>query len=120
VCTTRLVTVVVDIDDARVRVSLLRDLVHVWAGRQAGPDVEKLPDPGIAEEPDRADQELAVAARVNAHVRHQLEPAVADCPVDREVVLTAEPVRLMQKPRLLRLSPSICETLRKLMTRRAR
>jgi hypothetical protein len=52
---------VVDIDDAGVRVGLLRDLARVRAGRQAGPDVEELPDPGIAEEPDRADQELAVA-----------------------------------------------------------
>ena len=47
-------------DPDSARIGPLRYFVHVRAGRQAGPDVEELPDPGIAEKLDRADQEEGV------------------------------------------------------------
>ncbi len=41
--------VVVDVHDAGVRGDLLGDLVGVLRGRQAGAQVEKLPDPGLGQ-----------------------------------------------------------------------
>jgi hypothetical protein len=54
--------VVVDVHHARAGVARLGDLVDVRAARQPAADVDELADPGIAQEADRAHQELAVAA----------------------------------------------------------
>lgn len=44
VCTTRLATVVVDVDDPAVRRDPLGDVMGVVGRRQTGPDVQELPD----------------------------------------------------------------------------
>lgn len=58
VCTSRLATVVVHVDDPAPRRDQLGDLVSVASGRQAGTNVEELPDPRFFREvPHGAAQE---------------------------------------------------------------
>jgi hypothetical protein len=84
--------VVVDVDDAGVRVSFLRSLVRVRAGRQPGADIEELADPRIAQECDRADEEVAVTARGIQHLWHKLQASLGHLPVGGEVVLATQHV----------------------------
>src|SRR5690349_8573461 len=70
----------------------LGDLMDVRAARQPAADVDELADPGIAQEADRAHQELAVAAYGVQDLRHHVQHLVGGCPVRGEVVLTAQPV----------------------------
>jgi hypothetical protein len=51
------------------------------AGGQAGPDVEELPDAGVAQEPDRAQEELAVGAGAVADLRHHRQRHFRGVPV---------------------------------------
>jgi hypothetical protein len=53
--------VVVDVDHPGRRLDRLRDLVHVAPGRQAGAEVEKLPDPGLARQEAAAGEILTGA-----------------------------------------------------------
>jgi hypothetical protein len=50
VCTTRLATVIVHVDDAGLRGHALRDVVRVVGGRDAGPEIEELTDAGLGRE----------------------------------------------------------------------
>jgi hypothetical protein len=84
--------VVVDVDDAGVRVSFLRRLVRVRAGGQPGADIEELADPRIAQESDRPDEELAVAARGVQHLWHKLQASLGRLPVGGEVVFATQDV----------------------------
>jgi hypothetical protein len=85
--------VVVDIDDPGGRVDRLDDLVDVGAGRDAGAEVEELPDPQLpGKEAHGPTHEAAVLQDADAdaweHGRDRL-PGVA---VGGEVVLAAKPV----------------------------
>jgi hypothetical protein len=85
--------VVVDVDDAARRVHPLGDLVGVVDGRQAGADVEKLADVGLAREiPDRAREEIPESARLINDAWIDLAELVAGRTVDFVVVLAPEPV----------------------------
>jgi hypothetical protein len=85
--------VVVHVDDPRLRRYLLSDLVSVVGGRQAGADVEELPDPGLAGQvTDRADQETALHMGDIGDVGKHPQDHVADLAVGREVILAAQQV----------------------------
>jgi hypothetical protein len=86
--------VVVHVHHARASAARLGDLVDVRAARQPAAEVGELADPGIAEEADRAHQELAVAAHGVQDLRHHGQHLLGGCPVRGEVVLTAQPVVL--------------------------
>src|SRR5882672_12761191 len=89
VCTTRLATVVVNVDDAGVRRDALRDLVRVAGGRYARAEVEELPHPGLGREVANGPAE---EGPVGAHPvaqpgRHREHPVTRDA-VGCEVVFT--------------------------------
>jgi hypothetical protein len=85
--------VVVDVDDPAVRRLALGDLVGVVRGRDAGADVEELPDAGLpGQVPHRPGQELAVGLHRLRQLRIRLQGQLARLAVGGEVVLAAEPV----------------------------
>jgi hypothetical protein len=85
--------VVVDVDDPGRGRDRLRHLVHVIRGRQAGPDVEELPNAGLGGQvPDRAAEERPVLARGDADGRVGLQDLLGGLAVGRKVVLAAEEV----------------------------
>ena len=49
--------IMVDIDDARIRIDRTGHLMDAPIGRQAGADVEELPDAPLSQKPDGAAQE---------------------------------------------------------------
>ena len=79
----------VGVDDPGVRVGLLGDLVHVALGRDAGADVEELPDARGAEEPHGVAEELAVGPREGAHVGLDGQQRPAEVLIGQEVVAAA-------------------------------
>jgi hypothetical protein len=64
VCTTRLATVVVEVDDAGGRLDPLRDLVHVVRGREPGTDIQQLPEADLA---DQVTDDPAERVPLSAH-----------------------------------------------------
>jgi hypothetical protein len=84
--------IVVDVHDPRLRGEPLRDLVGVVGGRQAGADVEELPDALVDQIADAAGEELPVGARRVHDARDMPGDLVARAPIGLEVVLSAEPV----------------------------
>ena len=85
--------VVVHVDHPALGGDGLGDLVAVGRGRDAGPDVEELPDPRLGGQvADRAGHEGTVGAHRVDQVRIGLQRRVAGRPVHRVVVLAAEPV----------------------------
>jgi hypothetical protein len=96
VCTTRLATVIVGVDDQGIRCLALGHLVDVVGRRQPGPDVEELPDPHLGgQEPDAAGEEGPVRAHRVDDVRVGLQGLLAKLPVRREVVLAAQLVIIL-------------------------
>src|SRR5262249_43294468 len=85
--------VVVHVDHVAAGRDVLRDLVGVVRGRDAGADVEELADPRLpGQVTHRAGQEGAVGAdRVN-DVRIGLDRLLTGRPVGGEIVLAAQPV----------------------------
>jgi hypothetical protein len=85
--------VVVHVDDLRLGGEPLGDLVRVLGGRQAGADVQELADAGLAGQvADRPAEKCPVGAGLLDDARQHLHDLLTDLPVDREVVLAAEPV----------------------------
>ena len=71
--------VVVDVDDARLRGDLLRDLVHVARRGQPGPDVDELADADLADqEADHPPQDGALRAYRQMDLRVSGLDLVAD------------------------------------------
>src|SRR6185437_4366282 len=92
-CTTRLATVVVDVDDPGGGRDRLGDLVGVARGGNAGPDVEELADPRLPREvTDGTAKERPVGPHGERHPGVDLEPLLGGLPVGREVVLAVEQV----------------------------
>ena len=82
--------IVVDVDDPGIRRDRLGDLMGVVGGRQAGTDVQELPDPRFAGQvPDRPAQEYPVGSSVVADAGVELPDLITDLAVDRVVVLAA-------------------------------
>jgi len=91
VCTTHLATVVVRVHDAAVRGDRLRDLVGVARTRQAGADIEELPDaPFAGQVPHCPGEELAVLPDAGAQRRQAQQCGLCCLAVDREVVLAPQ------------------------------
>jgi hypothetical protein len=85
--------IVVHVDHAGRRRDRLGDLVGVVRGRDAGADVEELPNAGLGRQvAHRATQERTVRAHGEDQVRIGLESLVARVPVDLVIVLAAQPV----------------------------
>src|SRR5690606_32810703 len=85
--------VVVDVDDPHAGVDGPGDLVDVVLARQAGADVEDLPDPGLAHQVGHAAaQEGAVVPGDLPDLGDHGAHGVGGPPVDLEVVLAAEQV----------------------------
>src|SRR5690606_27154672 len=85
--------VVVDVDDPGLGRDGLGDLVGVVGGGQPGADVQELPGPRLAGQVgDGADQERPGGAGQIGDLGQDPQDLVADLPVDRVVVLAAEPV----------------------------
>ena len=85
--------VVVDVDHPRLGGDGLRHLVGVVRRRQAGADVEELADALARRQvAHRAGEEPPVGLDRQDRLRVDLQRLLADLPVDREVVLAAEPV----------------------------
>src|SRR5205823_14745369 len=77
----------------RLRRHLLGDLVRVVGRRQAGADVEELPDPGLAGQVAHGPgEEPALQPGDVGDAREHLQDRVADLAVGREVVLAAQQV----------------------------
>jgi len=79
----------VGVDDPGARAG---HLVHVALGRDTRADVQELADPGVAQEPDGADEEGPVLPRGDAHLRHVPQPDLGHLPVGGEVVPAAQHV----------------------------
>jgi hypothetical protein len=85
--------VVVHVHHPALRRDGLGDLVGVACGRDAGADVEKLPDPRLpGEVADNPAQEGPVGPGREAHFRGDLEHGIDGGPVGRIVVLAAQQV----------------------------
>ena len=85
--------IVIDVDNARVRRRRKHDLVRIVSGRDAGADVEKLPDPGLGgQESGRPGEERPVGPHRLDDSRVGGDNGVAGRPVSGEIVLAAEPV----------------------------
>ena len=85
--------VVVDVDDPGLGCDRLRHLVEVARRRDAGAEVEELPDPGVGGEvADGAAEERPVRPRAEGQVRPGLERRVGGGPVGGVIVLAAEQV----------------------------
>ena len=82
----------VDIDHLGTRAALLRDLVHVPLGRDAGPDIQELADAGLREEPHCPAEKVAVGPGdgPDAGVGRGQRPA--DVLVGQEIVAAAQQV----------------------------
>jgi len=84
--------IVVDVHDAGLRRDRLRDVVCVVVRRQAGPDVQELPYPGLASQvTHRACQERPVGAHRGNRFGEGLDGGLRGLPVHCEVVLAAQP-----------------------------
>ena len=85
--------VVVYVNDAGLRCDLLGDLVSVARRRDAGPDVEELPDPSLrGEVPDHPAEERAVRVGAGDQLRVDLNRRLSGCPVGGVIVLAAKHV----------------------------
>ena len=85
--------IAVHVADQRVRRDRLGHLVGAVRGREAGPDVEELPDPGLGREvAHRPDQECPGGPDRSGQAGEPGHRLVAGLPVHREVVPAAEPV----------------------------
>jgi hypothetical protein len=91
--TTRQHTIIVHVDDPGGRGERLNHLVDVRLGRDAGADVEELPDARLGRQPRHgAAQERPVRADVADHGRPDLHDGLGCLAVGREIVLAAQPV----------------------------
>ena len=107
--TTRLATVIVDVDDPRLGCFPLRNLVHVVLLRDASPDVEELPDPRVPYQvADNPAEQHPVRLRVGVYPVDSARPgrvgALGRVPVDLEVRRPAE--QPVVHPRVPCRSPS--------------
>jgi hypothetical protein len=84
--------VVVRVDHACLTAVLPGDFMHVRAARQATANVEKLTDPGVAQESGCPRKELAVTTHGVQNLRHRPHHFLRGAPVSREVVLAAQAV----------------------------
>ena len=85
--------VVVQVDDADVRVETLGDLVHVLRGGQARADVEQLDQALIANHvPDDAGEHAALRPHAALDRGQHSDHPVRQRPVDREIITPAKQV----------------------------
>jgi hypothetical protein len=85
--------VVVHVDDPGLRRLLLGDLVRIARGRQAGADVEELPDTRLGDQvPDRAGQESPVGPYGLQNAGERFVAGLGGPAIGLEVVLAAQPV----------------------------
>jgi hypothetical protein len=85
--------VIVDVDDPGLGRDALCQLVGVVGRRQAGPEVEELPDTGLAgQEPDGPAEESAAGLGEITDLRELAEHRVGGVAVGGEIVLAAEQV----------------------------
>jgi hypothetical protein len=84
--------IVVDIDDLRVRVDLVSDLMHVVLGRQAGPDVQELTDALLREKTNGPPQERPVFAHLLLGFWEYPKDALGSAAVSLEVLSTSQHV----------------------------
>jgi hypothetical protein len=84
--------IVVDVDDLRVRVDLVSDLMHVVLGRQARPDVQELADALLREITDGPPQERPVFAHLLLGFGKNPQHALGGAAVSLEVLSTAQHV----------------------------
>ena len=85
--------VVVDVDHAGIRGDALRHLVRVAGGRDAGADIQELPDGGLGGQvPGRPAEEGPVGAHPVAQPGRRGQHALGRLPVGGEVILAAQPV----------------------------
>jgi hypothetical protein len=83
--------VIVHVHHPAARVDGLGHLVHVVHGREPGPDVQELPDPGLGYQvPDRPAQERPVLPGPGPGVRRRFQQPGDGRPVGFKVVLAAE------------------------------
>ena len=85
--------IVVHVDDLGLRGHALGDLMGIVRGRQAGPDIQELADPGLAGQvPHHPPEEQAVLARLPHDVGQHLLDAITHLAVNGVVVLAPQPV----------------------------
>jgi hypothetical protein len=85
--------VIIGVDDPRLGSDPLRDVVGVVGRRQAGPDIEELPDAlAIRQLVHRVDQEQPRGPGDQRQGRHHVEHLLGRLPVGGEIVLAAQPV----------------------------
>jgi hypothetical protein len=85
--------VVVHVDDARAGRGRLGDLVNVLLGGDAGPDVEELPDAGLASQvPDGPAEKRPVGPHDGPDVRVDRDYRTGRVLVGPEVMAVAQPV----------------------------
>src|SRR6266851_4262267 len=83
--------VVVDIYDPRGRVGSVRYVMHVAACRQAGADVEELPDTGLTrQETHRAAEELSVIPCRYRRIRYCRQQFCCSLPVGGVIIFPAQ------------------------------
>jgi UDP-N-acetylmuramoyl-tripeptide--D-alanyl-D-alanine ligase len=84
--------VVVHVGHPGLRVSVPGDVVRVQRGRQAGPDVDELPDAAARHVADGPAEELPVLPGHLCRERVDRQHLLRQLPVGREVLLAAQPV----------------------------
>lgn len=84
--------VVVDVDHADLRIDPVGDLVDVVLGRQAGADVDDLPDAGFDDVLDDPTDHLATRSGGVPQLRSDLQGGLGGGPIGLEVVLATQVV----------------------------
>jgi len=91
VCTTRLATVVISIDNPGTGIYSLRNLLHVPAHRQASTDIKKLANARLSrEEMHHPGQESPVIPGRTRRAGHGLDQLPRRFTIGREIILPAQ------------------------------
>ena len=81
--------------------------MHVRLGRQAGADIEELPDARLGHQPGHGPvHERPVGADITDHSRPDRDDRFGRLPVSSEVVLAAQPV-VIDPGRMRHISPEV-------------
>ena len=84
--------VVVDVDNPRVRIDRLRDLVNVLPGRQACAQIEELVHPRLGDGPHHPLHERAIGASILPNAGLLSEKFFGQLPVSRVIILAAKQI----------------------------